>query len=124
MKHAENTVPASDKLRQVIALLVLAVAVVLYYLMTDLPLVVRIAMVLVGLGAAVGLMWSTQAGAKARKHLQDTRREVAQVVWPTRDQAVRMTLIVFGAVVMVGIFLWLVDMFFLWGVETMTGRGD
>jgi preprotein translocase subunit SecE len=35
-----------------------------------------------------------------------------------------MTLIVFAAIVLVGGFLWLIDMFFLWGVQVLTGRGS
>jgi preprotein translocase subunit SecE len=35
-----------------------------------------------------------------------------------------MTMIVFAAITFVGVFLWLVDMFFLWGVQMLTGCGE
>jgi preprotein translocase subunit SecE len=125
MKHIENTtVPTADKIRYLSASLLLVSSLVAYYILVDLPLAVRVLMILVGSGAALGVVWSTRFGQSSRKHLQDTQREVRQVVWPTREQAVRMTLIVFAAIAFVGVFLWLVDMFFLWGVQALTGRGE
>jgi preprotein translocase subunit SecE len=125
MKHIENTtVPTADKIRYLLASLLLVSSLVAYYILVDLPLAVRVLMILVGSGAALGVVWSTRFGQSSRKHLQDTQREVRQVVWPSREQAVRMTLIVFAAIAFVGVFLWLVDMFFLWGVQALTGRGE
>jgi preprotein translocase subunit SecE len=125
MKHIENTtVPTADKIRYLSASLLLVASLVAYYILVDLPLAVRVLMILVGSGAALGVVWSTRFGQSSRKHLQDTQREVRQVVWPSREQAVRMTLIVFAAIAFVGVFLWLVDMFFLWGVQALTGRGE
>jgi preprotein translocase subunit SecE len=125
MKHIENTtVPTADKIRYLLASLLLVSSLVAYYILVDLPLAVRVLMILVGSGAALGVVWSTLFGQNTRKHLQDTQREVRQVVWPSREQAVRMTMIVFAAIAFVGVFLWLVDMFFLWGVQALTGRGE
>jgi preprotein translocase subunit SecE len=123
-QQSENTSPSTDKARYALAISLISVAMVSYYVMTDWALVLRVVVVLLGFGGAVALAWSTTLGQRARKHLSDTRREVAQVVWPTRDQTVRMTLIVFAAIVLVGGFLWLIDMFFLWGVQVLTGRGS
>jgi preprotein translocase subunit SecE len=127
MKHIENThttASAADKIRYFLASLLLIAALVAYYTLVDLPLVIRVLIIFVGVGAALGVAWSTLFGQRTRKHLQDTLREVRQVVWPTREQAVRMTMIVFAAIALVGVFLWLVDMFFLWGVQNLTGRGE
>ncbi|NPA71513.1 MAG: preprotein translocase subunit SecE, partial [Gammaproteobacteria bacterium] len=38
-------------------------------------------------------------------------------------ETTQMTLIVFVVVILMGIFLWLVDMFFLWAVQVLTGQG-
>jgi preprotein translocase subunit SecE len=43
------------------------------------------------------------------------------MVWPTRTEAVQTTLIVFVMVVVVGIFLWLLDMFLGWVVRLLIG---
>jgi preprotein translocase subunit SecE len=123
-QQSETTLPSADKARYALAAFIVSAVMVAYYVMTDWAIVFRIVGVLLGAGAAVALLWSTTHGLRVRKHLSDTRREVAQVVWPTREQTTRMTLIVFAAIVLVGGFLWLIDMFFLWGVQNLTGRGS
>ena len=37
------------------------------------------------------------------------RREIQRVVWPTRQETVQTTAIVLGAVLIVGLLLWLID---------------
>jgi preprotein translocase subunit SecE len=124
MKQQNIATSSADKIRYFTSIALLVASLVAYYLLTDLDLALRILIVVVGVAGAVAMVWTTLFGANTRKHLNDTQREVRQVVWPTRDQAVRMTLIVFVAVFLVGLFLWLVDMFFLWGVQWLTGRGE
>jgi preprotein translocase subunit SecE len=45
---------------------------------------------------------------------RDSVREVKKVVWPTRKEAVQMTLYVFGFVVVMALFLWLTDKTLAW----------
>lgn len=124
MKQTNTVASSVDKIRYLMAILVLVASLVVYYWMSDLPLYARVMVILLGVGASVGILWTSLFGVNARKHLHDTQREVRQVVWPTRQQAIRMTLIIFAAVFVVGLFLWVVDMFFLWGVQWLTGAGS
>jgi preprotein translocase subunit SecE len=124
MKQQNTATSFADKSRYFLSIALLVASVVAYYVLTELNLALRILIVVAGAALAVASVWTTDFGANTRKHLSDTQREVRQVVWPTREQAVRMTLIVFVAVFIVGLFLWLVDMFFLWGVQWLTGRGE
>ena len=124
MKQQNTATNPADKFRYIFSIALLIATLVAYYLLTDLDLALRVLIVVAGTAASVASIWTTAFGANTRKHLHDTQREVRQVVWPTREQAIRMTLIVFVAVFLVGLFLWLVDMFFLWGVQWLTGRGE
>jgi preprotein translocase subunit SecE len=124
MKHQNTATNSVDKLRYILSIGLLVASLFAYYLMGELDLALRILMVVLAVAVAVAVVWTTGFGVDSRKHLNDTQREVRQVVWPTRDQSIRMTLIVFVAVFLVGLFLWLVDMFFLWGVQWLTGRGE
>jgi preprotein translocase subunit SecE len=45
------------------------------------------------------------------------------VVWPTRVETMQTTLIVLLIVLLVGIFLWLLDMLLQWGFGAITGVG-
>jgi preprotein translocase subunit SecE len=48
------------------------------------------------------------------KQGRDSWREVKKVVWPTRKEAIQMTLYVFGFVVIMALFLWLTDKTLEW----------
>ena len=50
--------------------------------------------------------------------------EVRKVVWPTRAETLQTTLAVLLMVLLVGIFLWLLDMFLLWAIQILTGQGS
>ena len=52
-----------------------------------------------------------------------SRNEVRKVVWPTRQETVQTTLMVVVAVIILGIFLWLIDMLLLNAVQILTGQG-
>lgn len=124
MKQQNTAINSFDKIRYVLSITLLVASLVAYYVLNELDLALRVLIVVAGVAASVATIWTSAFGANTRKHLNDTQREVRQVVWPTREQAIRMTLIVFVAVFLVGLFLWLVDMFFLWGIQSLTGRGE
>ena len=60
------------------------------------------------------------AKAKAKKgnvivrYLRDTRAELRKVHWPTREETIRLTQIVLGVTVAMGLFLWGTDVLFSW----------
>jgi preprotein translocase subunit SecE len=54
--------------------------------------------------------------------VREAAAETRKVVWPTRKETIQTTAIVFALVVVVAIFLWIVDMGFLWMVEKLLGR--
>ena len=114
---------ALDIFRWVAAGIVLVAAVAVFYTLSEESILYAILGLLAALVLAVGMVWSTATGKQARIYLADTRMEVRKVVWPTRQQTVQTTIYVLVMVVIVGIFLWLLDMFFLWVVELATGRG-
>lgn len=106
-----------------LSIAILLGSIVAYYVFSDLHAVVRILVVLLGVVLAGYVLYNTELGASWFKYLVHTKKEVRQVVWPTRKETAQTTLIVVIAVIIVGIFLWLVDMFFLWAVKILTGQG-
>ena len=63
-------------------------------------------------GVAVGLLSSPGKGFIA--FAKDSYKEVRKVVWPTRKEATQTTLVVFGFVLIMAIFLWLSDKSIEW----------
>ena len=72
---------------------------------------------------ALGLMLTTEVGRNVWAFVQESKIEVRKVVWPTREETTRTTLLVFAMVFSVGIILWLLDMFLFWIVRLITGQG-
>ncbi len=106
-----------------LSIAILLSSIVAYYTFAEWHAVVRILVVLFGVTLAGYVLYKTELGASWFKYLVHTKKEVRQVVWPTRKETVQTTLIVVIAVILVGIFLWLIDMFFLWAVKLLTGQG-
>jgi len=54
----------------------------------------------------------------------EAKQEVRKVVWPTREETIRTTLLVFGMVFIVGLLLWLLDWGLLTAIKALTGQGS
>ena len=83
----------------------------------------RILSVLVGLGLAIAVFWTTPQGQQAFSFLNDAITEAKKVVWPTRKETFQMTMIVFILVVLMAIFLAFVDISFSYIINLILGRG-
>ena len=111
-----------NKIKLVLALLLVAAGVAGFYFLVEQALVVRILAVLGGVVVAVAVLWTTPQGQAAFGFAREAAAETRKVVWPTRKETIQTTVAVFALVVVVAIFLWIVDMGFLWMVEKLLGR--
>ncbi|MGA8010008.1 MAG: preprotein translocase subunit SecE, partial [Thiomonas sp.] len=91
------------------AAVLLLAALGLFYGLGAQPLWVRVAALLVLLVAAVVVFFLSEPGHALVAYGRDAVRETRKVVWPTRKEAIQMTAIVFGFVILMAIFLWLAD---------------
>jgi preprotein translocase subunit SecE len=112
-----------DASKLVLAAAALVGGVVAYYLFPEQAQVVRVLMVLGGLVLGLVLLYSSQPGRELWSYVQSSRVELRKMVWPTRQETWRTTLVVFLFVVALGVFFWLVDMALAWGVRQVTGQG-
>jgi preprotein translocase subunit SecE len=53
----------------------------------------------------------------------DSRIELRKVVWPTRNETGMTTLVVFGFVIIAGLFFWVLDLVLAWATKTLSGQG-
>ncbi|MGI9305306.1 MAG: preprotein translocase subunit SecE [Gammaproteobacteria bacterium] len=107
------------KLGLAVALLLAGVGGFYYY--ADQSLLYRVLGLVAVAAAAVGVMMTTALGRNTWDFLQESRTEVRKMVWPTRTETVQTTLIVIAMVIIVGIFLWLLDMLLAWLVRFVIG---
>jgi preprotein translocase subunit SecE len=123
-EQAANTgVGFVDALKLVLAAAALVGGVVAYYWFGEQPQVVRVLMVLAGLVLGLVLMYLSQPGRELWNYVQGSRVELRKMVWPTRQETWRTTLVVFLFVMALGVFFWVVDMGLAWGMRHVTGQG-
>ena len=108
--HPVQTVSASsDKLKVALAVCAAIAGVVGFYFLSDKSSLARIGVLLLGLVIAVSVLSTADLGRNFLDFSRDAVRETKKVVWPKRKEAMQITLIVFGFVVVMAIFLWGTD---------------
>ena len=80
----------------------------------------KVLVTLVVFAIAVTVFVKSDQGDRFVHFLKETRIELRKVVWPTRPETIKTTGIIMVAVVIVAIFLWIVDAFFTWGVQSIS----
>jgi preprotein translocase subunit SecE len=112
-----------DVLKLVLAGAALVGGMVAYYAFEEQAQVLRVLMVLGGLIAGlVALYWSAP-GRELWDYVQGSRVELRKMVWPTRQETWRTTLVVFIFVMALGVFFWIVDWALAKGMRFVTGQG-
>lgn len=123
---AKTEIEVTNKLDTVklllsIALLVAGVAGFYYYEAEG--LIYRVLGLLVFVLIALGIVYTTNLGQSVVGFGRESRAEVRKVIWPTRQETIQTTLMVIVAVIVIGIFLWFIDMMLVNAVQYLTGRG-
>ena len=121
--QAEVQAPVLDIVKQVFSVLLLVAGVAGFYYFSSYSTLYRVIGLLVIVMAVLVLMLTTNIGRNVWGFFLESRQEVRKVVWPTRDETTRTTMLVIAMVFTVGIILWLLDMFLFWGVRLLTGQG-
>ena len=57
-----------------------------------------------------------KSGNKIVKFFKEVKSEMKKVAWPSRKQVVNNTLIVMAAVIIIGVFIWVLDLLFQFGL--------
>ena len=75
-----------------------------------------------GLGCQNGLLGVVMERiAQFKQYLVDVRSEARKVVWPSRKDTTQTTIVVFGMVILVSLFLWVVDALLALVVQSVIG---
>jgi preprotein translocase subunit SecE len=117
--EVESSSMDTAKLALAVALLIAGIGAFYYY--EDYSLLLRVLGLLAVAGSAVAVVMQTLVGRRAWGFVADSRTEVRKVVWPTRQETLQMTLVVFVMVLVMGIILWAFDWVLMAGVRAVTG---
>ena len=104
----------AEKIKFALALLLLVLGVVGFYLLSEQALILRVLAVLAGLGLSVVVALQTELGRQFFGFAKEASVEAKKVVWPTRKETLQTTGLVFAFVVIMAIFLWVTDKSLEW----------
>jgi preprotein translocase subunit SecE len=121
--QAEAATSAADVVKQVLSVVLVVAGVAAFYYFSEIQLLYRVLGLVVVVLASLGLVLATDLGQSIWSFVLESKVEVRKVVWPTREETTRTTMLVFAMVFIVGLILWLLDMFLFWGVRLITGQG-
>ncbi len=121
--RAESESSVIDTVKLFVAVLVFLVGVGGFYYYADELLLYRVLGLIVVSLVAVGICMTTRTGREVWAFARDSRQELRKVVWPTKQESLQSTLVVLVVVVLVGVFLWLLDTFFLWAIQLLLHPG-
>ena len=109
-----------------IAKLVVAIGIVLaaisaFYYFAEYSQLARVIALLVLMGGAIALALTTTRCIQFSAFFRDSRLELRKVVWPSRQETLQTSLAVILVVIIMGIFLWLLDMLLFWILNLLVG---
>jgi len=125
--QAEETSKTFDVIKHGLSLIFVVAGVAGFYYFSEVPgftLLYRVLALVAILLVALAIMFSTDLGRSGWEFALESKQEVRKVVWPTREETIRTTLLVFGLVIIVGLFLSLLDWASVSAIKTLTGQGS
>jgi preprotein translocase subunit SecE len=119
---AERGTNALDVILIVVASAMLIAGLWAFYHYEDVEAAwLRWLIVLGALVAAALIALMSQIGRNLWTFVQGSRVELRKVVWPSRDETVKTTLVVFLFVSIAGVFFWGLDIVLSWLAKKLTG---
>src|ERR1035437_2048344 len=97
------------KIKLSVAFLLIAAVIAGFYALHESAAVVKLAVVLLGVLLAAGVVWTTDSGKRLFIFGKESVDEAKRVVWPTRKETIQTTGIVIAFAVVMALFLWAVD---------------
>jgi preprotein translocase subunit SecE len=113
----------ADKIKLTVAVLLVVAGIYGFYHFAEQALLYRVLGLLAVVGVAVAVAATSQPGLSAWNFGRSAALEARKSVWPSRRETTQTTLMVMVMVAIIGIVLWLFDMFLLWAMQYITGQG-
>ena len=92
-----------------------------YYYYLELPIAVRVLIVMAGTAAGVTVAMTSAPGRRVWAFIQGSRIEIRKVVWPTKQETTQRAIAVFVFTLIMSLFFWGLDSLLLWLTRTLVG---
>jgi preprotein translocase subunit SecE len=113
-QNVETVTSKLDLALVALAVLAAASGVLGFTFLTAQPTLVRVGVLIGGLVAGIAIAWFSLPGKRFLAYARESYEETKRVVWPSRKETMQTTGIVFGFVVLMALFLFLVDKSLEW----------
>jgi preprotein translocase subunit SecE len=113
-----------DTAKLVAAVAILVGGIASFYVFDQYPAAARWLVVLLAVAASIFVALLSAQGRELWQFVQGSRVELRKVVWPTRDDTLKMTAVVVVAIFVMAMFFWILDMGLGWITRTLTGQGS
>lgn len=105
----------ADKFKFVVAAIFLIAGIAVFRVLPDdTNGIFKLLAVLIGIALATLTAFTTNAGKNFSNFVKEAITETKKVVWPTRKETIQTTMVVFGFVLIMAIFLYLTDKSLEW----------
>ena len=105
---------AAEVVMLALAVVLLAAGIVGYYYFAEWSGLARFGVLMAGIVAAAAVGAFTRAGRSTREYLVESQFELRKVVWPTRDETLKTTLVIIVVVIILSLLLGLIDVILKW----------
>jgi preprotein translocase subunit SecE len=125
--NEQTTVPdasVADKAKIAVTILLVVGGMAAYYALSAQAAWMRWLAVAGGIALGIVVFASSKQGRGFWQFMLDSRIELRKIVWPSRQETGMTTLVVFGFVVVAGLFFWLLDLVLAWATRILTGQGS
>jgi preprotein translocase subunit SecE len=122
---ANSQVEASgfDTVKLLLSVAIVVAAILGFYYLDAYSQLLRVIGLLALVGLAAFIIYQTAVGRAVWSFASAAKVEVRKVVWPSRQETVQTTLVVFVMVLIMGVVLWLFDMMLAAILKAVTGAG-
>ena len=120
--QAEQAVAPADVAKYVLAFALAAGGIFAWYWFGQWPAVLRGMLVVAAVAAAIGVVALTAKGRQGREFVSESLFELRKVVWPTRQESIRVTGVVLAVVVIVSLILSAFDLIISWLIRLLLGQ--
>jgi len=116
-------VGTADQVKLGVAIAAVIAGVVGYYVLGSDAAWLRWVAVGAGLVVAALLLSFSQYGSEFRQFVASARVELRKIIWPSKDETLKTTAVVFVFVAIASVFFWLLDLGLSWATRALTGQG-
>ena len=121
MKTGKTDNVAADRIRWLLATILIVMGVGGNWYFQGESLLVRVLALLTITGLAILVIWNSRKGRELVALLRESRSEIRRVVWPTNQETNQTTLIVLVIVLIFSLILWGLDSLLGWIISSIIG---